>query len=145
MSVETRGGRLTLVRGGAAQEFTVTVRNGNTQAYDHLLLTFQMEILFGGGTAEPTGPGPGFVLERKDPATGAWRPATLRIANDSLPNALLRGGTPLPRDTTRTEHYRLRALRVGAAGSTPVMIRLVDTDTDRSVATFNLPTSTARR
>lgn len=95
MAVATRGGRLDLVRGGPAQEFTVTLRGGNTQAYRHLLLTFQMESLVPEPGDTP-GPARSFVLEHQDPATGTWRPAELRVANDLKPYALLSGGAPWP-------------------------------------------------
>ncbi|MBW5482323.1 hypothetical protein [Streptomyces bambusae] len=134
------GGGLTLTRGGAAQEFTVTLRNGNTRAYQHLHLAFQMEIL----VPEP-GDRPAlssFVLERRDPATGTWRPAALRIANDVLPASLLDGGSPLARDAVRTERYRLRATAAGPSGSTPLMVTLVDTDTDTTVARTTIPHTT---
>ncbi|MFE6909868.1 hypothetical protein [Streptomyces erythrochromogenes] len=135
--MDTRGGRLALVRGGAAQEFTVTLRNGNTVAYRHLLVAFQMEVLVG----EPgdrqgggTGAGPGFLLERFDRASGTWRPAELRVANDAGPLSLYAGGGPLARGSVRVERYRLRAAADGPTGSTPVVVSFVDTDTDREAA-----------
>ncbi|MEV6583136.1 hypothetical protein AB0M92_33825 [Streptomyces sp. NPDC051582] len=121
------GGGLKLVRGGPAQEFTVTVRNGNAQAYGHLLIAFQMEPL----TGEPgdlPGPATPFVLERRDPATGAWRAADLRIATDAKPAHLYAGGAALARDAVRTEHYRLRATATGPTGSSPLMVYAIDAD-----------------
>ncbi|MFF0214362.1 hypothetical protein [Streptomyces vinaceus] len=121
------GGGLKLVRGGPAQEFTVTVHNGNSQAYGHLLVAFQMEPL----TGEPgdlPGPATPFVLERRDPATGAWRAADLRIAADAKPAHLHTGGTALARDAVRTERYRLRATATGPTGSSPLMVYAIDTD-----------------
>ncbi|MER7730603.1 hypothetical protein ABTX80_06930 [Streptomyces erythrochromogenes] len=137
VAVDTRGGRLTLVRGGAAQEFTVTLRNGNSADYRHLLVAFQMEVLVGepgdrrGGGA---GPGSGFLLERFDRASGTWRPAELRVANDAGPLSQYAGGGPLARDAVRVERYRLRATADGPTGSTPVVVSFVDTDTDREAA-----------
>ncbi|MER5928901.1 hypothetical protein [Streptomyces sp. NPDC002054] len=143
LSVSAPGGRLSLVRGGAAQEFGITLRNGNTRAYGHLVLAFQMEILLHREGDVPAS-GDAFVLERRDPATGAWRAAPLRIANDALPATLLQGGTPLARDAVRTERFRLRALKAGATGSTPLMVTLVDTDTDSRVGSLSLPATTTR-
>ncbi|MEU7033080.1 hypothetical protein ABZ958_05265 [Streptomyces sp. NPDC046237] len=144
LSVSAKGGALRLVRGGAAQEFTVTLRNGNTHAYRHLLLAFQMELLFGepGDTAAT---GPDFVLERRDPVTGVWRQVALRMANDAMYYPGLKGGTPLARDAVRTERYRLSAPAAGPTGSTPVMVELIDTDTDARVAYHYLPMTAARR
>ncbi|MFB7058515.1 hypothetical protein ACFCXT_36000 [Streptomyces vinaceus] len=121
------GGGLKLVRGGPAQEFTVTVHNGNSQAYGHLLIAFQMEPL----TGEPgdlPGPATPFVLERRDPATGAWRAADLRIATDAKPAHLYTGGAALARDAVRTERYRLRATATGPTGSSPLMVYAIDAD-----------------
>ncbi|MGP3637635.1 hypothetical protein ACTU45_30575 [Streptomyces sp. 24-1644] len=151
MTVATRGGRLDLVRGGAAQEFTVTLRNGNTQAYGHLGLAFQMEILIDGTPANERPPSDGFVLERWDAGAGVWRTAELRIANDALPHQLHQGGAPLARDAVRTERYRLRAGSAGPVGSTPLMVALTDTDAAGSAsagearpASFSLPHTTRR-
>ncbi|MFB8775464.1 hypothetical protein [Streptomyces broussonetiae] len=125
MYASTAGGRMVLKRGGEAQEFTVSVRNGNTRAYPHLRVALQMEMLFGEGPAAEAN---GLVLERHDPATGTWRPATdLRVANDVFPHYLYPDGTPLALDAARTDRYRLRALPEGPVGSTPLLIRLVDT------------------
>ncbi|MGW7453657.1 hypothetical protein [Streptomyces sp. NPDC054787] len=133
MAVDTRGGRLALVRGGAPQEFTVTLRNGNSAAYRHLLVAFQMEFLVGEPGDQP-GSGPGFLLERFDPASGAWRPAALRIANDAASPSAFTGGAPLARETVRVERYRLSATAGGPTGSTPVMVSFIDTDGDREAA-----------
>ncbi|MFD4915322.1 hypothetical protein ACFWNR_19155 [Streptomyces virginiae] len=133
VAVDTRGGRLALVRGGAPQEFAVTLRNGNSAAYRHVLVAFQMEMLVG----EPgvrAGSGPGFLLERFDPASGSWRPAALRIANDTAPLSLYSGGSPLAREAVRTERYRLSATAGGATGSSPLVVSFVDTDADSVVA-----------
>ncbi|MGW7342410.1 hypothetical protein [Streptomyces sp. NPDC054854] len=127
MSVDTRGGRIVLVRGGPAQEFTLTLRNGNTRAYGHLLLTFQMEA-FGPSPGDRPGPDPSVLLEHRDPATGRWSPAELRIANDFRPYHLHEGGSPFGRDAVRTERYRLRATATGPTGSSPLEVRLLDTD-----------------
>ncbi|MFE6844888.1 hypothetical protein [Streptomyces sp. NPDC057686] len=127
LTAATAGGRLNLVRGGPAQEFTVTVRNGNSQAYGHLLIAFQMEPL----TGEPgdlPGPASPYVLERRDPATGSWRAVDLRMATDAKPAHLYEGGAPLARDTVRTERYRLRATTTGPGGSSPLMVYALDTD-----------------
>ncbi|OEJ34926.1 hypothetical protein [Streptomyces subrutilus] len=129
-SVGTRGGGLALVRGGAAQEFTVTLRNGNSAEYRHLLVAFQMESLVGEPGDRP-GSGPGFLLERFDPASGTWRPAALRVANDHLPASMATGGGPLAREAVRVERYRLRATAGGPTGSSPLMVSLIDTDADR--------------
>lgn len=133
VAVDTRGGRLALVRGGAAQEFTVTLRNGNSAEYRHLLVAFQMELLVGEPGDRP-GSGPGFLLERFDQASGAWRPAEFRIANDVKPLSLFTGGGPLARETVRVERYRLRATAGGPTGSSPVVVSFIDTDADRVAA-----------
>ncbi|MFF4447646.1 hypothetical protein [Streptomyces sp. NPDC001502] len=133
VAVDTRGGRLALVRGGAPQEFTVTLRNGNSAEYRHVVVAFQMEMLVGEGGAG-AGSGPGFLLERFDPASGSWRPADFRIANDAKPPALFSGGGPLVRDAVRTERYRLRATAGGPTGSSPVVVSFIDTDADGEVA-----------
>ncbi|MFE1877804.1 hypothetical protein ACFW9N_44405 [Streptomyces sp. NPDC059496] len=127
VAVGTRGGRLALVRGGAPQEFTVTLRNGNSAEYRHLLVAFQMEMLVGEAGAG-AGSGPGFLLERFDPASGSWRPADFRIANDAKPPSLFSGGGPLAREAVRTERYRLRATAGGPTGSSPVVVSFIDTD-----------------
>lgn len=127
MSVATRGGRIDLVRGGPAQEFTVTLRGGDSEAYRHLLLTFQMEALVPEPGDTP-GPAASVVLEHQDPATGQWSPAELRIANDFKPYSLYEGGSPLERGAVRTERYRLSATATGPTGSSPLMVRAVDTD-----------------
>ncbi|MFD9100089.1 hypothetical protein ACFVZN_03325 [Streptomyces virginiae] len=132
-AVDTRGGRLALVRGGAAQEFTVTLRNGNSADYRHLLVALQMEILVGEPGDEP-GSGPGFLLERFDRASGTWRPAELRVANDAKPLSLFTGGGPLARGAVRIERYRLRATAGGPTGSSPVVVSFIDTDADREAA-----------
>ncbi|WP_158879842.1 hypothetical protein [Streptomyces sp. NRRL F-4428] len=133
VAVNTRGGRLTLVRGGAAQEFTVTLRNGNSADYRHLLVALQMEMLVG-EPGDRAGSGPGFLLERFDPASGTWRSAELRVANDAKPLALFTGGGPLARGAVRTERYRLRATAGGPTGSSPVVVSFIDTDADREAA-----------
>ncbi|MGW0826653.1 hypothetical protein [Streptomyces sp. NPDC002845] len=124
MFASTEGGRITLERGGAAQEFTVSIRNGNTRAYPHLHVALQMEIM-----VDETAPSDsnGLVLERRAPATGAWQRTDLRVANDVFPPHLYPDGTPLPREASRIDHYRLRALGEGPRGSTPLLIRLIDT------------------
>ncbi|MCP3817919.1 hypothetical protein NLX86_07160 [Streptomyces sp. A3M-1-3] len=127
MSASTAGGALNVVRGGAAREFTVTVRNGNIRVYGQVLVVFQMEIMVEGVSDGPAPPQNGFVLERRDPATGAWRTVELRVANDVQPHWLFTGGTPLARDAARTERYRIRAGATGPVGFTPLMIRLIDT------------------
>ncbi|MEU4733299.1 hypothetical protein [Streptomyces sp. NPDC023588] len=142
VAVDTRGGRLALARGGAPQEFTVTLRNGNSAAYRHLLVAFQMEFLVGEPGDQP-GSGPGFLLERFDTASGAWRPATFRIANDAEPPSAFTGGAPLARETVRVERYRLSATAGGPTGTTPVMVSFIDTDGDREAAAhLNLGHST---
>ncbi|MFJ8014857.1 hypothetical protein [Streptomyces sp. NPDC096339] len=133
VSVDTRGGALSLVRGGAGQEFTVTLRNGNSAEYRHVLVAFQMEFLVGEPGDRP-GSGPGFLLERLDVASGTWRPADLRIANDVKPLSLFTGGAPLAREAVRVERYRMRATSGGPTGSSPVVVSFVDTDADREVA-----------
>lgn len=133
VAVDTRGGRLALVRGGAAQEFTVTLRNGNSADHRHLLVAFQMELLVGEPGNGP-GSGPGFLLERFDPASGTWRPAELRVANDARPLSLFTGGGPLARGAVRVERYRLRATAGGPTGSSPLVVSFVDTDADREAA-----------
>ncbi|WP_137992020.1 hypothetical protein [Streptomyces vilmorinianum] len=136
MHVAAPGGRLTLKAGGAAQEFTVTLRNGNTSAYRHLLLAFQMEAM-PGGTADPA-----YVLERWDGSTGTWRAATLRIANDAYPHTLYTGGTPLPKNGVSTHRYRVRAPTGAPPGPNPILISLIDTDTDTRVRHTSLPQTT---
>ncbi|WP_327411762.1 hypothetical protein [Streptomyces sp. NBC_01233] len=133
VAVETRGGRLALVRGGAAQEFTVTLRNGNSAEYRHLLVAFQMESLVGEPGDQP-GNWPGFLLERFDQASGAWRPAEFRIANDVKPLSAFTGGGPLAREAVRVERYRLRATAGGPTGSSPVVVSFIDTDADRQAS-----------
>ncbi|MFF8262228.1 hypothetical protein [Streptomyces virginiae] len=133
VAVETRGGRLALVRGGGAQEFTVTLRNGNSAEYRHLLVALQMEILVG-EPGDRAGSGPGFLLERFDRASGTWRSAELRVANDAKPLSLFTGGEPLARRAVRIERYRLRATAGGPTGSSPVVVSFIDTDADREAA-----------
>ncbi|MGW6846198.1 hypothetical protein [Streptomyces sp. NPDC054958] len=133
VAVDTRGGQLALVRGGVPQEFTVTLRNGNSAEYRHVLVAFQMEMLVGEPGAGAVS-GPGFLLERFDTASGSWRPADFRIANDTKPASLFSGGSPLARDAVRTERYRLRATAGGPSGSSPVMVSFIDTDADGEVA-----------
>ncbi|MFD7321377.1 hypothetical protein ACFV9D_09825 [Streptomyces sp. NPDC059875] len=136
MRVAAPGGRLSLKPGGAAQGFTVTLDNGNTRAYRHLLLAFQMEAM-PGGSAHPA-----YTLERWDRATGTWRPATLRIANDAFPYALYEGGTPLAKDAAPTYRYRVRALTGAPPGPNPVLVSLIDTDTDTRASYASLPQTT---
>ncbi|MGW7334336.1 hypothetical protein ACWGIU_38225, partial [Streptomyces sp. NPDC054840] len=102
-------------------------------AYRHLLVAFQMEMLVGEPGAR-AGSGPGFLLERFDPASGSWRPADFRIANDAKPPSLFSGGSPLAREAVRTERYRLRATAGGPTGSSPVVVSVIDTDADGEVA-----------
>lgn len=130
MYASTAAGRMDLVRGGAAKEFTVTVSNGNTRAYSALSVVFQMEMMVADEGSTP--PQNGFVLERRDPATGAWRAVELRIANDVQPHWLFSGGTALAKDTIRSERYRIRAGKAGPQGSTPLMIRVIDTAAPQS-------------
>lgn len=151
MTVVTKGGRLDLVRGGSAQEFTVTLRNGNIQAYERLRLAFQMEILLDGTPAAERPPQDGFVLEHWDATAGAWRSEELRIANDAAPHWLYEGGIRLAREAVRSERYRLRAEPAGPVGSTPLMVSLINTDAPQSASTgqarpgfFSLPHITQR-
>ncbi|UYQ63490.1 hypothetical protein [Streptomyces peucetius] len=125
MYASATAGPLSLVRGGAAREFTVTVNNGNTRAYSALRVVFQMEMMIGDEGATP--PQNGFTLERRDPASGTWKTVELRVANDVQPHFLFSGGTPLAEEAARTERYRIRAGKTGPTGSTALMIRLVDT------------------
>ncbi|MFG2836949.1 hypothetical protein ACGFZH_20495 [Streptomyces zaomyceticus] len=136
MSATAPGSRLTLRPGGPAREFSVTLRNGNTRSYRHVLLAFQMESTPGGSAH------PGYILERWDQATGTWRPATLRIANDTLPYAFHEGGTPLAKNEVATHRYRLRAATGAPSGPNPILISLIDTDTDARVFYASLPQST---
>ncbi|MET9885402.1 hypothetical protein ABZZ20_20155 [Streptomyces sp. NPDC006430] len=139
LTAATAGGALRLVRGGPAQEFTVTVRNGNSRAYPHLLVAFQMEPLMGGSGDLP-GPADPFVLERRDPATGVWRPVELRMATDVKPAHLYEGGAALAPDAFRTERYRMRATATGPSGSSPLMVYAIDTDaTEGTEADFAPP------
>ncbi len=142
-AVDTRGSGLALVRGGAAQEFTVTLRNGNSAEYRHLLVAFQMESLVGEPGDQP-GSGPGFLLERFDPASGTWRPAALRVANDHMPASMFTGGGPLARGGVRVERYRLRATAGGPTGSSPLMVSFIDTDADREAAAHVVLAHTTR-
>ncbi|MFE2147339.1 hypothetical protein ACFXA3_37375 [Streptomyces sp. NPDC059456] len=127
LTAAAAGGGLDLVRGGPAREFTVTVHNGNSRAYGHLLIAFQMEPL-PGGPGDLPGPATPFVLEHRDPATGAWRSVALRTATDVKPAGLYEGGAALARDAVRTERYRLRATAAGPTGSSPLMVYAIDTD-----------------
>ncbi|WP_338677632.1 hypothetical protein V1460_35160 [Streptomyces sp. SCSIO 30461] len=136
MSVVAPGGRLTLEPGGPAREFTVTLRNGNSRSYRHLLLAFQMEAMPGASA------NPAYILESWDPTTGTWRSVTLRIANDALPHALLKGGTPLARSAVATHRYRLRAESGAPPGPNPILIGLIDTDVDAPVDSTSLAQST---
>ncbi|MEJ8640421.1 hypothetical protein WKI68_01190 [Streptomyces sp. MS1.HAVA.3] len=133
VAVDARGGRLALVRGGTPQEFTVTLRNGNSAEYRHVLVAFQMEFLVGEPGDQP-GTGPGFLLERFDQAAGTWRATDFRIANDFKPPSMFTGGSPLAREAVRVERYRLRATAGGPTGSSPVVVSFIDTDADREVA-----------
>ncbi|MFJ7154515.1 hypothetical protein ACIQUQ_06220 [Streptomyces sp. NPDC101118] len=128
MSLSAPGGQLSLKPGGPGQEFTVTLRNGNTRSYRSLLLAFQLEIMPGG-----TG---GWVLERWDRAAGSWRHADLRIANDVMPPSMYAGGSSLARDAVSVRRYRLRAETGAAPGPNPLMVSLIDTahDTRHSYA-----------
>jgi hypothetical protein len=130
MYASAAGGPLSLARGGAAREFTVTVSNGNTRAYGALRVVFQMEMMIGDEGATP--PQNGFTLERRDPASGVWKAVELRVANDVQPHYLFSGGAPLAEDTLRRERYRIRAQGTGPTGSTALMIRLVDTTAPES-------------
>lgn len=143
VSVETRGGGLALVRGGPAQEFTVTLRNGNSAEYRRLLVAFQMEILVGEPGDQP-GSGPGFLLERFDAASGTWRAAALRVANDHMPASMYTGGGPLAREGVRVERYRLRATGGGPTGSSPLVVSFIDTDADRQAAAHVVLAHTTR-
>ncbi|MFG2982081.1 hypothetical protein ACGFYQ_12620 [Streptomyces sp. NPDC048258] len=142
-AVDTRGGGLALVRRGEAQEFTVTLRNGNSAAYRHLLVAFQMEILVGEPGDRP-GSGPGFLLERFDQASGTWRAAALRIANDHMPESMFTGGGPLAREGVRVERYRLRATAGGPTGSSPLVVSFIDTDADAAAAAHVVLAHTTR-
>ncbi|UUU38386.1 hypothetical protein [Streptomyces sp. NBC_00162] len=143
VAVDTRGGGLALVRGGPAQEFTVTLRNGNSAEYRHLLVAFQMEILVGEPGDQP-GSGPGFVLERFDATSGTWRAAALRVANDHMPESMFTGGGPLVREGVRVERYRLRATAGGPTGSSPLMVSFIDTDADGEAAAHVVLAHTTR-
>lgn len=143
VAVDTRGGGLALVRGGAAQEFTVTLRNGNSAEYRHLLVAFQMEFLVGEPGDQP-GSGPGFLLERFDAASGTWRAAALRVANDHMPASMFTGGGPLVPEGVRVERYRLRATAGGPTGSSPLMVSFIDTDADREAAAHVILAHTTR-
>ncbi|KPI12888.1 hypothetical protein OV450_0234 [Actinobacteria bacterium OV450] len=127
LTASAAGGGLNLVRGGPAREFTVTVHNGNSRDYGHLLIAFQMEPL-PGEPGDLPGPATPFVLERRDPATGAWRSVDLRMATDVRPAGLYEGGAALGRDAVRTERYRLRATTTGPTGSSTLMVYAIDTD-----------------
>ncbi|WP_406365243.1 hypothetical protein [Streptomyces sp. NBC_01546] len=142
-AVDTRGGGLALVRGGPAQEFTVTLRNGNSAEYRHLLVAFQMEILVGEPGDQP-GSGPGFLLERFDATSGTWRAAALRVANDHMPESMFTGGGPLVREGVRVERYRLRATAGGPTGSSPLMVSFIDTDADGEAAAHVVLAHTTR-
>ncbi|WP_351229710.1 hypothetical protein [Streptomyces sp. NPDC002133] len=125
MFASTQGGRIDLARGGPAKEFTVSVHNGNTRAYAEVAVAFQMEILESGAP----GPAPrqnGFVVERRNPATGRWTEVELRVANDVQPLWLTATGSPLALEASRVERFRIRAIAEGPQGSTPLMIELVD-------------------
>lgn len=124
MFASAPGGRIDLVRGGAAKEFTVSVHNGNTRAYAEVAVAFQMEIMetVNGNSAAQNG----FVVERRDPATGRWTDVELRVANDVQPLWLTATGSPLALEASRVERYRILAVPVGPAGSMPLLIRLVD-------------------
>ncbi|MFD5567926.1 hypothetical protein [Streptomyces cadmiisoli] len=132
MFASTAGGRIALDRGGAAQEFTVDVHNGNTRAYTGLRVVLQMEMMAQTAGAPAAN---GLVMERRDPAIGAWRRAELRVANDVYPHYLYPDGTPLAREASRVERYRLRALADGPAGSRPLLVQLVDTSAPEDAGT----------
>ncbi|MFJ6935821.1 hypothetical protein [Streptomyces sp. NPDC101132] len=134
MSLSAPGGQLALKPGGPGQEFTVTLKNGNTRAYRSLLLAFQLEIMPGG-----TG---GWVLERWDRAAGSWRHADLRIANDVMPPSMDAGGSPLARDAVSVRRYRLRAETGAAPGPNPLMVSMVDTAHDTRHSYAYLPQTT---
>ncbi|WP_327375146.1 hypothetical protein OG393_14990 [Streptomyces sp. NBC_01216] len=134
--VAVAGGRLTLSPDGPAREFTVTLRNGNSHAYRHLLVAFQMETVPGAPEH------PGYTLERWDPAAGIWRAAALRFANDAYPYALYQGGAPLARNAVLTHRYRVRALAGAPAGPNPLLVSLVDTDADARLYYGSVPQTT---
>ncbi|WNF27970.1 hypothetical protein RI138_14675 [Streptomyces sp. C11-1] len=136
MHAAAPGGRIALEPGGNPREFTVTLHNGNTRAYRHLVLAFQLEGM-PGTTANPA-----YTLERWDAAAGTWRAATLRIANDVFPYTLYTGGTPLAKDAASTHRYRVRALTGAPAGPNPILISLIDTDADTRVYSTSLSHTT---
>ncbi|MGW1882873.1 hypothetical protein [Streptomyces sp. NPDC001970] len=125
MFASTQGGRIDLVRGGPAKEFTVSVHNGNTRTYAEVAVAFQMEILES-GAPDPAPRQNGFVVERRNPATGRWTDVELRVANDVQPLWLTATGNSLALEASRVERFRIRAIAEGPQGSTPLMIELVD-------------------
>lgn len=116
VSVATAGGVLRPVRGGAAREFTVTLRNDTARDFPRFATGLTMEPYW----VDEAPRDPALVLQRRDPATGAWRDHPLHVATDAGVLYVTTGGTALPRGGVRTERYRLRALATGPAGRTTI-------------------------
>ncbi|MFE5488060.1 hypothetical protein [Streptomyces sp. NPDC056527] len=100
-----KGGRLVVRGGGAAQEFSVTLRNDTRRDYARLAVGLAMEPNW-----EEGGPADwGLRAERWDPAAGRWRAADIVVAGDVAVLYQTVGGTALPRGAERTIRYRIKA------------------------------------
>ncbi|MFB7369990.1 hypothetical protein ACFC0D_09140 [Streptomyces sp. NPDC056222] len=119
----TKGGRLVVRGGGAAQEFAVTLRNDTRRDYARLAVGLAMEPSW-----EEGGPADwGLRAERWDPAAGRWRAADIVVAGDVAVLYQTVGGTALPRGTERTVRYRIKATGPRPMGSTWLAVYAVVT------------------
>ncbi|MEU9863896.1 hypothetical protein AB0D99_23780 [Streptomyces sp. NPDC047971] len=110
----TKGGRLVVREGGAAQEFSVTLRNDTRRDYARLAVGLAMEPNW-----EEGGPADwGLRAERWDPVAGRWRATDIVVAGDVAVLYQTVGGTALPRGAERTVRYRIRATGPRPVGST---------------------------
>ncbi|MGW5848875.1 hypothetical protein ACWFQ8_13150 [Streptomyces sp. NPDC055254] len=101
VAVKTRSGRLTLVRGGAAQEFTLTLRNGNSVDHRHLLVAFRWNPSSAKSvTRPPTGPAFGRSASTRPRHLACRHPP---LATEANPASLFTAGGPLGPGAVRVE------------------------------------------